>query len=480
VETHALVGGKAVTPFLCAFEAVNLDNLFSDCHDLSTTRGGGLAVLRLGEAVAKVLSAESEIELISASASHGIMIVSGASAESVEDRVRRIVNGLPLMNHATVMVAACDHHEDEFNIRLAQLKTRIRWAQMQSPSVVYPELHGHRVCQIDGIRPASRTEHRLKDKNKTELSAFTHERRQLGRDQKRALVDFPVVSDLNQIGDPGPLKVGNAAGKIAVLRFDGNGFGKTVESCGKSELKAFSQGRVAEQKNFVESLVAGPEWFTPAGEARLEVVVYGGDEVTIIVPAWLGWRALRTFYSQKFDSGITYGGGLVFCHSNAPIHSIKQLANELTDKAKEYAEQSPSRGNAKGNYAVYQPLESFDAIGRELDVWMAKRYPPAVGGLQAAILGIEEISILADQMSYWKKAMSKRKLYKVVGEILRGDPKPWSPAELNRELQSLLEAKGSSIENLVGPIRTLHDRLGKAAFLHILELWDYVGVDLDL
>ena len=70
------------------------------------------------------------------------------------------------------------------------------------------------------------------------------------------------------------------------------------------------------------------------------------------------------FFNRKVDPGVTYSGGLVFCHSNAPIHAIKALTSDLADVAKNHAPDG-----RKGDYLVYQTLESFDAAGSDLDVF---------------------------------------------------------------------------------------------------------------
>jgi hypothetical protein len=57
------------------------------------------------------------------------------------------------------------------------------------------------------------------------------------------------------------------------------------------------------------------------------------------------------------------------------------------------------------------------------------------------------------------------------------EPKAWSPRDFDAALDRLLESKGSSPDKIVEPMRRLFDKLGKAVFLHILELWDYVGID---
>src|ERR1017187_5053476 len=93
--------------FLSALEAVNLDNLFGDCQDLSTTRGGGLAVLEIGKEVARGLG----VEAISSGSPQGLLVVEGESAADAERQVREILAELPLLEHATVMVKACRSEE---------------------------------------------------------------------------------------------------------------------------------------------------------------------------------------------------------------------------------------------------------------------------------------------------------------------------------------------------------------------------------
>src|ERR1019366_2291185 len=95
--------------FLCAIEAVNLDNLFGDCQDLSTTRGGGLAVLDIAEEVAE----ELKCNLIASGSSKGLFDIEGTSAEEVEERVRKTAAS-GILQHATFMVAACPKEEKAF------------------------------------------------------------------------------------------------------------------------------------------------------------------------------------------------------------------------------------------------------------------------------------------------------------------------------------------------------------------------------
>ncbi len=366
--------------FLCALEAVNLDNMFGDCEDLNTTRGGSLAVLWVGDEVARRLG-DKVVRVISSGSSQGLLLMNGESRADVEQTVRAALAELPLMEHATVVVKACEFEERSFARQRAELKAGMRWTQMRSPAVVYPKLHGTLVCDIDKVRPAQRQPDLEKKQNQSD---FTYARRKNGREKKKALVrdilsdeapaEFDVVSDLGELAADREGRFGGLADKLAVLRFDGNHFGKRADGCLTPDaVQQFSETTQEQQKEFFRALVrstAGPAWWTTSNppKLRLEIVVYGGDEVTLIAPAWLGWKALRVFYEQAAGwQPLTYSGGLVFCHCNAPIHAIKRLASDLADQAKE-------RGG-RGNFAVYQALESFDAIGEDLEDFLARRLP---------------------------------------------------------------------------------------------------------
>ena len=88
-----------------------------------------------------------------------------------------------------------------------------------------------------------------------------------------------------------------------MLRFDGNHFGKMGDRCadaGRGE--EILRNNTKATKGVLPR--AGPRHRPRRGgrttppKLRLEIVVYGGDEVTFITPAWLGWKALKVFYEQ--------------------------------------------------------------------------------------------------------------------------------------------------------------------------------------
>jgi hypothetical protein len=410
--------------------------------------------------------------------------------------VRASLAKLPLLEHATIMVKACEFDAASFAQQRAELKAAMRWSQMRAPSIVYPRLHDSLVCDIDKVRPAR---HWPDLPSKQNQSDFTYDRRKHGREQKRALLkrilgaeypEFDVVSEFAEMAADPDRRFGNLGQKLAVLRFDGNDFGKVGDRCITPELSLkFSQTTQEQQEEFFRKLISGnAAWWTNdyPPKLRLEIVVYGGDEGTFITPAWLGWKALKAFYEHVQASPplelpgqsqpLTYSAGLVFCHEKAPIHAIKKLASGLCDQAKDRAKEEHE---AKGNFAVYQALESFDAIGEDLDDFLRRRYLFTKG--RGVYLGIGEVALLEDNMNYWRETLSRRRLH-ALARTLEGGKAPKEIEKyleyVEKEVRNLVDSKSPGSENAVAQVNALRGRLGDAALLHILELWDYAGVQL--
>jgi len=80
---------------------------------------------------------------------------------------------------------------------------------------------------------------------------------------------------------------------------------------------------------------------TPEKKWRLEILLWGGDEIMLIVPAWAGFAVLHTFYQAmsefKEKYKISHAGGLIFCKHNTPIQRLVPLAQELAETAKSFS-----------------------------------------------------------------------------------------------------------------------------------------------
>ena len=452
---------------LCAVEAMNLSNLFGDCHDLSATRGGGLAVLKFAQEIAKSL----HVAPVFTGASQGLFVLEASSPEEAEALIEAELAKVDFLEHVVISVATEEEDTFDFVAQRARLKARQRWDQMQRPSVVYPRLEELDVCKTDRVRPAHRTAQLPNE------SSFTRQRRELGREKKHSLVqellkeavpaDFGVVNDLTELSKDATR--GNLNEKIALIRMDGNGFGNVAQACeNKEALRRFSEEVRLQQEGFIRHLVAtNPDvgWWTQERKLRLEIVIYGGDEVMLIVPAWAGWKALRCFY-DVLPSGRTYSGGIVFCHHNSPIHAIKDLSSDLADIAK--------KSKPKDNKVACQVLETFDSIGEDAADYFKRRYAFAPASKPDAHLWTLDSIVLVDEnMSLWRATMAKRKLHKAVALLLeQGTIKR---KELEEEVAGLFESLGDSRAPGRVALQKLVDTHGDAAFVHVLDLWDYVA-----
>ena len=71
----------------------------------------------------------------------------------------------------------------------------------------------------------------------------------------------------------------------------------------------------------------------------------------------------------------------------------------------------------------------------------------------------------------WRSHLSKRKLHVLARSILDG-----GEVDFEAAMKEMLEAKSSDAKKIRGQIEKLHQRIGDAVFVHLLELWDYAGV----
>jgi CRISPR/Cas system-associated protein Cas10 (large subunit of type III CRISPR-Cas system) len=371
-------------------EAVNLDHFISDTMDISTIRGGGLLLLNAIEEKIKKRF-EQQFEAISTGASSGLFSFKIADMEKAQVLRQQVVDFLnrdKRLKHATFVVDILPVGKT-FNEDKEKVLALNRWQQMQSPTVVYPSLEGRKlirpkrpICDIDNIRPLAK-----KISKKERVSESVFQRRQYGRwlkqyfyQQHTGIKKLPrFVNDLSELSYD--KSRGHLHHKMAVIYLDGNGFGKIQqEICEGDENGEFlldfdkkvKKYRRDFLRRFLTKTISQPEWtfIDPADKKnpekhRLETLLWGGDEMTFVVPAWLGWWTLDYFFREskewnfEKDYPLTHGAGLVFCHHNAPIHRITKLAKDLAELAK-----AKSR---KKSYVAYQVLESFDYVSEDLE-----------------------------------------------------------------------------------------------------------------
>ncbi|MGE0132620.1 MAG: hypothetical protein AB7U82_31435 [Blastocatellales bacterium] len=475
-------------------EAVNLANFVYDTKDLSTIRGGGLLLL---EAVKKLPADKPELGLkvLSVGASIGLYEFDSDKPGEIAEKVNEYLRSHEQLQYATFVVDVKEA-SDDFKRDLEKLMAMNRWSQMQSPSIVIDEWNSliktdNFVCDLDGVRPA--VEPMPGPEKEEQVSQSVYVRRKHGREQKQEFYELETEKtlqrdfayDFNEIAEQfGDEDYGNLNRKMAVIYLDGNKFGdkkgKTLES-----LRDFDEGLKNNRREMLGKLLDRIEseqgWMSKDGRYRFETLLWGGDEIIWVVPAWKGWETLAYFFEKskgwKAPSGkpLHHAGGMVFCNHKAPIHRIVKLAKEgLADLAK--------RKSRDESLIAYEVLESFDHTGDDLERYRRDRRPKFCRGDEQDPMTIkgEDMVKIPKLAATIKETISHRKLHETVKYLLDNDP----PSEKDRrEWESKTGnpygalMKSLNSENAKSSLREIQPLLGGEwkTWFHLSTLWDYLG-----
>ena len=454
-------------------EAMNLENFVFDTDDLSTVRGGSLLLSRSVQGLHERPPLKCYgLEPVSVGASVGLYRFEARDdddAHRVAEEVREQLRSDELA-HATFVVDVVAVPDGPCGFRQAreQLLAMNRWGQMQAPSLVVPEkIEGSPgPCAIDGLRPA--------DPNRRApaggyLSPSVYVRREYGRQARQEGLGRELENasgcrftrSFEELAGGRPVEL--AGGKMAVIYLDGNGFGALQAGLDEQGQKDFDRTLASSRRDFLQQLLQkmrdDPGWQSGRNVYRIEILVWGGDDMLLVVPAWKGWEALEIFYSSSAHLNfrgrhLTHAAGMVLCSHKAPIRRVRALAFALCERAKR-------RQCGKGNYVAYVVLESFDHVGRELDGYLRERWPDSLGDVDAMLVAGKDIQHLRAAVAGMKEdpTFSRRALYRLCRSVIAdvGDPGP-PPGACPPELQQCEHGLG-------------HDQ---GRWLHIAELWDYL------
>lgn len=480
------------------FEAVNLSNFISDTNDLSTIRGGGLLLLdateKAQELITKMLG--SKYKTITKGASMALFELETDKTGALQIK-QNLIDRLnskteddgkdnPL-RHATFVVDVLEKTA-EFAKDRDKLHALNRWQQMQVPSLSIPQ-PANDVCAFDKARPGS-FEAYSKSGKPIILSPSVALRKDYGKSQKRSSfyktrtnLNLSFTNDLDELSCAPNQGILN--GKIAVIYIDGNKFGQVVRACKDSREQAQFDEKLREGQNAILKALLqkarklnNVEWKNNDA-IRLETLLWGGDELIWVVPAWLGWQTLNLFFKQadehiKIDkkllecSGynstagkLTHAAGLVFCHHNAPIHRITALAHSLAEIPKKQDEYRYK------NMVAYQILESFDHAGTDIEQYRQKR--------SANLAQPEHMLIPAEKMEELEKHVKRlknndfprRKSHQIIKAF--GEKKTEQAESLQEKLFT------DHLETL----KKLKELCGgeNAHWLHLTDLWDYLALE---
>jgi len=476
-------------------EGVNQSEFVYDTQDLSTIRGGGLMLLDAVDYVASKATG-AKLEAVTTGASWGIFRFEAqddAQAGRLREEAERILRGHLVqngkqyeLNHATFVVDVIKASGDFVADREALLALN-RWRQMRSPSLAIPsQNHGDwrqwMQCEVDLVRPAVATMQGPEGPKKVSASVKT--RRDYGTSQKQAFyarqtrihIGKDFSRDFTELTtDPSK---GNLNRKMAVIYLDGNRFGELQNRLCRdiAAQSEFDSTIKTYRREFLKSLLEDLVFQDVGGwvsqqdryrqdRYRMEILLWGGDEIILVVPAWQGWRVLDFFYRQSagwhFDGEpLTHAAGVVFCHQNAPISRIKDLADRLATLAKDKSRDE--------NLFAYQVLESFDHIGRDLLDFRKERVPLGHDASELILPG-DNMGIVQTELPKLREVIPRRKLHLLV-QLLRSDL--GKAQEVEKEIVDHVLADSEARQAFAG-IEGYFGRT-KTMWFHIADLWEYL------
>lgn len=512
--------------FYLRVEGVNLYSSLLDTDDLSVIRGSSLLLLWTPEEVRKLLQENypNRFEPIITGASAGLFYCAdeqGLEPEGVVSKVKESLATDKNRQHLTFIVDWTTETED-FQADRATLVSKIRWQQMRSLRLKYPLLasdpiEGKAVCKLDGVRPAAeKVEHKNSDGTvqPPEIrSASAHARHEFGRKQKTeffksevkdiagAQVEGSFALHLSELaGGQVPENAGPLRDKLAVIYLDGNGFGKLyADHCKiRQQQKDASDKLKAHQREFLWRLLQVIDkdrseeegWWVKSSDPRrngalvrrLEVLLWGGDEIRLVVPAWKGWQVADLFFQCArtwcpFGDNIPvkHAMSIVFCKAKCPIHAVSRLGHDLVEICKWESKTE--------DLLSYLILESFDHIGEPIDRnYFAGRYgfvgndSPDTPVPNPLLVPGDRLKPIWERLHELRDDVPRRKLHDVARLLARGESDD-AQQTFGKTLNGLPAKSKASFEALTGIFARAGEQQQDAAIWHLCELWDYAGFE---
>jgi len=288
-------------------------------------------------------------------------------------------------------------------------------------------------CFLDGIRPGLEDEVFPK-KGIRKVSSSVKFRRDSGKRLRNDIyssmlssqgdVSYKFTNDLEMLSKD--TNQGTLNKKIAFIYIDGNKFGTIRdEKCADERMLQGFDKSVQEdfRKPVLQKLLSHMDVNdasqTHDKKLRLETLLWGGDEIEWVVPAWKGWEVLRLFY--EFDpppayakTPLTHAAGIVFCHHNAPILQIRKLAHRLAELAKSNLTSIP-KSHEHGDIFHYLILESFDMLEGSLDAFLKDYYKPV--DYKELLLKGHEMQSFSKHIKTVRSDFPRGKVYEIIAAL---------------------------------------------------------------
>jgi len=298
-------------------EGVNIYANLADTNQLSVIRGGSFLLKDAIETIAEEERYRNQLITISTGASEGIFCLVPDAAPLVEliDDVATFLADHSKYRHLTFTVVGHEaKHDEEFQLVKKQLIVKSRFLQMQQlrapadPDV----LNAKGPCEVEGIRPQASDEKIIVNGEKKRVSFSVATRWRYGIEKRRRFylqeaaragdsnADLPTeyTRDIESLASH--TEMNNLNDKVAVVYFDGNGFGGIQSRRVKSsqDQQAFDKAIKKLRATFLTDWLSylnsdqSDRHFAPPSRQtndlaalRFETLLWGGDEMLFVVPS---------------------------------------------------------------------------------------------------------------------------------------------------------------------------------------------------
>ena len=494
--------------YLFRVEAVNLANTVYDTSDISTIRGGGFYLLHRVNELAKIASYKSHVVTEGAS-----MAVFKIETDDPEKTRKDIIQSLygenikPFISEMMFLVEYLEYNGGNFPESMAQLLGKIRVSQMQAPSmrVFDHTLFGSKkgFDQFNRVLPACEDD----DNKKKYMSIFTKRRRDTGVNLKRSIyarilekseaeVNLDFTNELDELSnDP---KKGNLHHKIAFIYVDGNKFGSLQRNFDETQLKSYDTNLKRFKKNLLENIFAlknkYPSFLTEKNKLRLETLLWGGDEIKMIVPAWMGWTVAKVFFetaetlkieTEDGNKDLTFAMGLVFTHHKNPIQNLVKITHELAEVVKKNLNKSAVYNREGGNRLHYMVLESLETLPSDYSSFAINHYKTSVQKLSLSPGDMNDLQQFATCLDDGFPRNKIRSISQAWLTDITGRTKDQYPTAISKSLSmcEMEKDKKEELEKLIQAVTGFNTKQGLVApsnidkgyqWLQLAELYDYL------
>jgi len=448
--------GEARVALVVSLEAQNFDMTLYDTNDLSVVRGASLWLDKLEDLCRNVLDecGATDLKRLETGSERVVFSYEGSDEGSIRNGLEASL-ARDLWPYFHVAVAFADSADTG--------KARNKSSQLRNWTVRLPDVeNSKRPDELDRVRPATTTIQ--KGDNTRHVSAMTAARLRYGKEERQLFwrANIPEggraadsLSDL--VADPPSGLPDSAQRKVALVHLDGDKFGKLAA---KDPVR-FNNDFSAFKSDLLKA-VAHQAFDVDKGLLRLEALIWGGDDMTFVMPSWQALEFLSVV--QERGKAATMTAAVVIAHHKSPIRQLNRLAGMISEEAKSL--------DLRGQMLI----DVFESAALPEDGpkshW-TRNFGPGVGAAQLA-MPMADIKKISDQINDWKSRsdddlLSRSKLFELL--------KLPDDGELEYELEKYCLRMGRDVDAIRRRAALSGGERGIRLNLCLMaQLWDYIQV----